>query len=259
MCDTTEYWTNYRRSVSFLVKAHSLFLAISYGLSKSCVAAIGAMCFSCVASAAHFFISERTVNMDKVEAFLRKQHKTIKEERDRVLIELGLCEKEYYQYEGYSPDYPEYEQVNGVDVHFRYVPIEVTEEQWKAIVFSVKKVEEVKEIVNQSKEGAQIMYPIRYGSNSYEDYDLAKKLDLGESNIATMIRGFGWFFAVSGVIGGLIPIDSGGIESIIFLIACILFSAVILITSHALASILDYLASLTAIIRCGFKFDKRNT
>ncbi|MBP3378348.1 MAG: hypothetical protein J6L96_06335 [Clostridia bacterium] len=193
--------------------------------------------------------------MDKVEAFLRKQHKTIKEERDRVLIELGLCEKEYYQYEGYSEDYPEYEQINGVDVHFRYVPIEVTEEQWKAIVFSVKKVEEVKEIANQSKGGPNIIYPIRYGSNSYEDYDLANKLDLGESKIANIIRGFGWFFAVAGVIGGLIPIDSGGIESIIFLIVCVLFSAIILVMSHALASILEYLASLTAIIRCGFKFD----
>lgn len=191
--------------------------------------------------------------MDKVEAFLRKQHKTIKEERDRVLIELGLCEKEYYQYEGYSPDYPEYEQVNGVAVYFRYVPIEVTEEQWKAIVFSVKKVEEAKGIVAKKTRDRKTLLPMRYGSSDSVNFHWNNKLDLGESKVANIIK------AISGVLGAFMIIagiiTSGETGSAIPFLIFAAAAAINLLLSCSFTSVLDYLANLTAVIRGGFKFE----
>lgn len=194
--------------------------------------------------------------MDKVEAFLRKQHKTIKEERDRVLIELGLCEKEYYQYDGYSEDYPEYEQINGVDVHFRYVPIEVTEEQWKAIVFSVKKVEEAKGIVAKKTSDRKTLLPRRYGSSDSVNFNWTNKLDLGESKVANVIKAISAVLGVFMIIAGIIT--SGETGSAVPFLIFVATAAINLLLSCTIASVLEYLASLTAVIRGGFEVEGNN-
>lgn len=76
---------------------------------------------------------------ENVKAFLdkKKEEERAKQEKERnkVLIDLGLYEKEYSESDSYSNEYPlsEWDSVTQTNVYYRNVPYEVTDEEYEQI------------------------------------------------------------------------------------------------------------------------------
>ena len=73
----------------------------------------------------------------RVEEYLAKAAAADKALKDDILVKIGLCEREYSKDGQYSLTYNKKdEQVNG---WYREVPIEVSDEEWQAILAAYRK------------------------------------------------------------------------------------------------------------------------
>ena len=90
-------------------------------------------------------------------------------------------------------------------------------------------------------------------SNSYKDNEKVE-VDTGKSKIAVMLRIIAWTIGIIAMlVGFFLAVDK---EKIIFLISAVAGATLEMLSFYALASILDYLAELTSIIRSGFKYNE---
>ena len=195
--------------------------------------------------------------MNKVEEFIEKQDKIIKEARDKTLIELGLFEKEYAPDGKESYLYPKRDYGNR---YYREVAISVTDEEFNIILEKVEKVKGIKaknEAMRESRHHkgriVKRWLPIFAKAKDSNNNGGEEEHDDGISKKATIIRivyyllvvlalfasGFlnedfkmGWLYVLIGGVAGALPIEG-------------------------MISILDYLAELLAIMRSGYKYSEK--
>jgi len=197
--------------------------------------------------------------MDVIEEFLSKQDKIIAEDRAKILISLGLTEREYAPDNKESREYPKYAYKDGEKHYYRDVAIKVTDEQWEEIIKKAKAVEEIQmreECERQKKhtqaQGKPIKKWIPIFQKPKDEFSSEGEEETGKSKIATKLRIVAWLLGIITVIGGFIAGK--------FLLILISFAVcgLELLMFYALASILDYLAELTAIAKSGIKYTESN-
>lgn len=191
--------------------------------------------------------------MDKIEKYLEKQNKIILEDREKVLISLGLFEKEYAPDGKESYQYMEYDYINGQKKYYRPIPINVTDEEWEQIITKRKQVEEIKE---------------RNWKEEYQksQYSIVKKIlpaigrepkEIQNSAGTLALYVMAWVIGITILICGMNFVYEG----YEFLVALVIGSLQIIIL-HTLARILEYLAEIVSILRTGFIYtetkDKQN-
>lgn len=202
--------------------------------------------------------------MNKIESFLEKQDKIILEDRNKILISLGITEKEYSPDGKASFKYSKYEYLNGEKVFYREVAMKVSDEEWKQILLKKTQVEEIKDREEQKREKEQKQIqnksikkwiPIfKKPKNEWKTDD--QQVETGKSRLAFILRVYTWIF-------GIILFVSGIILSVInetFL--PFLMTLGISVSEGFMcywgAEILDYLAELNSIARNGFKYNESN-
>ena len=203
--------------------------------------------------------------MNKVDQYIENQNKIILEDRENTLIALGLVEKEYSPHTAETWKYPKYEYVNGEKRYYREVAIQVTDEEYALIVSKANQVEAIKNKKEQEqlakwKKGASVAVkkwiPI-FEKPKGEFYlqSETNRSDTGRSVAARSIRIICYTLFLIALVGAIIfDISKRSIISPFVVIAELLG----IVFVEGLASILDYLAELTAIARNGFKYTEKN-
>lgn len=169
-----------------------------------------------------------------VDCFMEKQENIIKQEKEKVLIELGLCEKEYSPDGMYSSKFTEKEEREDGKVYFRYIVPEITDEEWEKICKNIDDIDKLNNIKQKAKEISNI--PSNYNVNF-------KEIEInGKSWIASIIQIIAWICAVIGLV--CVLISCGNISSIPYLIASIVAIAIFMVSVYAFCAVLNYLAEI---------------
>ena len=169
--------------------------------------------------------------MNMVEEYIEKQNRIILDDREKTLISLGLFYKEYSPDNTGSSIYSQCEYVNGDKRYYKESAIKVTDEEYELIISKAKQVEKIK-----GKE---------------EQAELNKESCMS-TRIAFVLRSVGWTIGLIYVVFSLFADIVSG--SFFLTLIALGVSAINLIMFYALASILDYLAELTSVVRTGFKY-----
>ena len=171
-----------------------------------------------------------------LENYFSKQNKIIQEDREKTLIHLGLVEKEYSPNGSKSKKYDKIDNVNGEQKYYRNVPMKVTDEEYALIVEKAKQVEAIRRKEEIEKEQKQA----------------ETESSTGKSIIASVLRFVAWVSFIVLFIFGIRSAVSAK-DFVVFLLYFGIGGMSLLIP-YAIASILDYLAELTAIAKSGFKY-----
>ena len=204
--------------------------------------------------------------MNQLEKFLSKQNETIREDREKTLIALGLIEKEYSPDGKESYRYPKCDYIGGEKKYYREVAINVTDEEWAQILSVTKQVEEIERRKEAEREKDRNRSAYRVVKKWIPVFSKPKDTtfssstneepETGKSHVATVVKLTAWLIGIIGIIGGIIAGVS--IESFTVAMLCILGAAVEIILASALADIMNNLAELTTIARNGFKYNETN-
>ncbi len=205
--------------------------------------------------------------MDKIAQYIQKQDKIIREDREKTLIALGLTEKEYSPNNKESWQYPKTEYVAGEKRFYREVAMAVTDEEYALILSKAKQVEQIRLKQEQAKEREQSRQSSRTAkkwvpvfkkpASEWDSPDKKEEVETGRSKIAAIARVVAWILL--GTLSVLVGVFSAvGTVNPLLLLLSLGAAAVEMLLFYALASILDYLAELTAIARNGFKYTETN-
>lgn len=200
--------------------------------------------------------------MGTIESYIEQQDKIISEYREKTLISLGLCEKEYAPDNTYSAKYPQYDYKNGEKSYYRDVAIKVTDEQWAEIIEKAQAVQKIKEQEEREAEQnrRQPTYQIikkwipvfEFPKPTYPLEEENSKQNEGKSNFARTLKIIAILLGIACIVAGCIFMGiTGGIEWIFIGVISAVVTALPFI---ALGEILDYLAELSAIARNGYKY-----
>lgn len=202
--------------------------------------------------------------MNKIEEYIEKQDKIILEDREKNLIALGLTEKVYSPDNRESWQYSKYDYVNGEKKFYKEVAIHVTDEEYTLILSKAKQVENIKLKEDQAKQKEQNRTSYRiikkwipvFQKPASEWSSPSEEVDNGRSKIASMLRTVAWILGILSIISGIVI--AFGTENFLPILIALGVGAIEMLMFYALASILDYLAELTAIVRNGFKYNETN-
>lgn len=190
--------------------------------------------------------------MDKLEMFLKRQDEILNDDREKILIALGLTKKEY------APDgkknylYTEREYNDGNEKYYRYVAMDVTDEEWELILEKISIISNNKELKLQTGAERKVEPRTHFVGKwvplfkKYETYGVKEeeKKESGYSGMASFLR---WFaFSMILVVIVLLGIGLFDIPLLLTVIGFVLM--------FGMASILDYLAEIRAIAREGYKY-----
>ncbi len=205
--------------------------------------------------------------MNKVDQYIEKQNKIILEDREKILIALGLTDKEYSPDNRESWQYSKYDYVHGEKRYYKEVAIQVTDEEYALILSKAKQVEEIKakEEQERQRERNKVSYRVikkwipvfekpksEWSTPSEEE----EKVDNGKSKIASILRTVAWIMGILAFISGIII--AFGTDNFLPVLITLGAGAMEMLMFYALAAILDYLAELTSIARNGFKYTETN-
>lgn len=196
--------------------------------------------------------------MNKVEQYIQKCDKLIKEDREKTLISLGLTEKEY------SPDFKETREynkcdyVNGEKRYYKDVAISVSDEEYELIISKARTVQEIRDREAQSaktqpssrviiKKNLSPVFKLKKYENPTND---PESEDDGTSGVAYILRIVAWILMILTAITGLAALFQDGLTGIVAIGAGLMEMLIL----YALAAALDYLAEIAAMLRNGFKF-----
>lgn len=195
--------------------------------------------------------------MNKLESFIERQDKIIREDREKTLISLGLTEKEYSPDNRKSAKYPYRDYINGEERYYRDVAMQVTDEEWAQILEKLETVRQIRE--RESREKAEVCGPKKLVP-IYQPSQDANRTDRsagnGVSAIAGLLRIAGWVLAALTLIVGFVSLL--GTDDILPLLISLGSGALTLLLFYALAEILDGLAHLRAIFKSGWKYTESN-
>ena len=200
--------------------------------------------------------------MTTIESYIEQQDKIISEHREKTLVSLGICEKEYAPDNVSSSKYPKYEYRNGEKLYYREVAAKVTDEQWAEIVEKTQAAQKIKEQEQQEEEKnrRQTTRIIKRWVPIFEfpkpDPILAEssKQVEGESRFARVMKIIAVLLGIACIISGcvlMITMESGGM-----IVVGIISAVTVSLPLLALGEILDYLAELSAIARNGYKYNE---
>ncbi|MCD8049431.1 MAG: hypothetical protein LUG52_07515 [Clostridia bacterium] len=105
---------------------------------------------------------------EKLEKCLRDKDEVILNERNRVLINLNLTEREMSPKDYKTSDCPKVAYVNGAEKYYREVPIKITDEEWELLQSKLRKVAEIeksKKVIPKPKHPSSLS-PISGGENT---------------------------------------------------------------------------------------------
>lgn len=208
--------------------------------------------------------------MDRIEEYLMQQDKIIMEERQRVLIALGLTEKEYSPYGIKTYEYSQCEYVDGKPQYYRLVAMKVTDEEWAQIIAKAEQVEtinkrnEERKLIEQKKKQTKLIRKIapifkkEIKPSIFSELGLSEKkekvdTEVGKSKWGGSIRIFAWIILVAGILCFVFMDVESEVQIAVYLCAFGTWAVLM-----GFAGILDYLAEITAILRGGFTIDNEN-
>ena len=194
----------------------------------------------------------------KVEQLIKKLDATIIDDREKVLIELGLTEKEYSPDGEKSYKYDLCDYVNGKKCYYREIAMTISDEEYELILSKLAQVNEIrsKEEARKRKKQEQSHNSltkkwIPVFSKSIDPLDEENNApETGKSKFATVIRIIAFIIGIVGIICGIIT------GNILYIIISIISSVIGFVIFFALAEILDGFAELNAIVSNGFKFSE---
>lgn len=206
--------------------------------------------------------------MGAIETYLLIQNRIIQEDRDKTLIKLGIVEKEYSPDGKKSWKYDKIDYVGGEQKYYREIPMKVSDEEYAVIiekagqVEAIQRKEELEKEREQARQKSSYMVMKRWlpifekPISEWTSEDDKNKTETGKSKIATILRVVAWLSCIFLVIFGIASAASA--ESFVLALLYFGIGGMTLLIQYALASILDYLAELTAIARNGFKYSETN-
>lgn len=196
--------------------------------------------------------------MNKLERYLQEQDRIIREDREKTLIALGLTEKEY----GNSWQHTQWDFIDGEKRYYREIAIEVTDEEYALILSKARQVAEINEKEERERRDSLSAHktltkkwiPVFTGSSD----DNTGSAKTGKSRAAKNLR---TCYYISIAIAAVYALYCVIAENADFglLVSALTAGFVGWLFIEALASILDYLAEMTAILRNGFRYNESST
>ena len=195
--------------------------------------------------------------MNKLQAFLKTQDDIIAADRAQTLIALGLTEKEYAPDNLSSREYPKEEWVGGEKRFYREVAISVSDEEYAQILAKTAEVEAIRKknaAVETKKRNAKTekqWLPIfEMPQQRDENGRPIAAEETGRCKLAFLLRVLALAILAVGLISGLVLLN----ESVFSFLTTAIATVVEVLLLYAVAEILDYLATLSAVAKQGYHY-----
>ncbi len=195
--------------------------------------------------------------MTKLQSFLKTQDDIIAADRAQTLVALGLTEKEYAPDNLPSREYPQEEWVDGEKRYYREVAISVTDEEYAQILAKTAAVEAIrkKNATEQAKKR-----PAKTEKQWLPIFKLPEQRDengrpivleeTGKCKLAFLLRVLALAILAVGLISGLVLLS----ENVFSFLTTAIATVVEVLLLYAVAEILDYLATLSAVAKQGYHY-----